>query len=506
MPEPAIATPHADATAAGRRAFAAGGTAVDAALAAAAVLTVVYPHKCALGGDLFALVREPDGTIPTSTPAGPRPRGPTGRAALPRPGRDADHGAGHRDRAGPRGRLGRAARARRRAALGGGLQEATATAQDGAVVVRSLGAALAEADLSDPGMARSSRPAARRSHRAGAAPAGAGRDAAHAGRRRPARCTRASSPGAWPPARTPPAARSPPATSPRSRPDRRPAAARVLRRPRAPDEPAELLRRPAAQALAALEAAAARTRSARTRGPRRSCCSATAARPPARRPARGAVDSTAGSGRSGSPSCVGGGAASGHPRRSSRRRAATRSRSSRPTARGRIADPEPVRHVRGRHPRARTGMRAQPRHGVLRSARPPSELAPGPAPAHTLMPSWSCATAGSRDARHDGRARPRPDPRPGAAAPARRRGAQAATAAPRWIAGGWRSRARRHAAHRGRRPGRRARVAGRRPRRRPRGRPAARLRVARPRAGRLWPGRPGRTAAPTERLVRRQPG
>lgn len=52
----AIATPHAMATEAGAKAYLDGGNAIDAALAAAAVLTVVYPHQCALGGDLFAVV------------------------------------------------------------------------------------------------------------------------------------------------------------------------------------------------------------------------------------------------------------------------------------------------------------------------------------------------------------------------------------------------------------------------------------------------------------------
>ena len=56
MTEGAIATPHVQATEAGRDALAAGGNAIDAALVAAAVLTVVYPHQCAIGGDLFALV------------------------------------------------------------------------------------------------------------------------------------------------------------------------------------------------------------------------------------------------------------------------------------------------------------------------------------------------------------------------------------------------------------------------------------------------------------------
>ncbi|MEL7210754.1 MAG: gamma-glutamyltransferase, partial [Actinomycetota bacterium] len=38
-----------------------GGSAVDAAIAANAVLAVTAPHLCGLGGDLFALVHPPDG-------------------------------------------------------------------------------------------------------------------------------------------------------------------------------------------------------------------------------------------------------------------------------------------------------------------------------------------------------------------------------------------------------------------------------------------------------------
>jgi len=57
--EGAIATPHHLAIAAGRRIYDVGGNAVDAAIAAAAVLTVVYPHMCALGGDLQALLAVP---------------------------------------------------------------------------------------------------------------------------------------------------------------------------------------------------------------------------------------------------------------------------------------------------------------------------------------------------------------------------------------------------------------------------------------------------------------
>ena len=53
----AIACPDRRATAAGEAAFAAGGNAIDAALAAATTLAVTYPHNCSPGGDLFAVVR-----------------------------------------------------------------------------------------------------------------------------------------------------------------------------------------------------------------------------------------------------------------------------------------------------------------------------------------------------------------------------------------------------------------------------------------------------------------
>ncbi len=59
----ALATPHSLATEAGMRAYRNGGNAIDAAIVAAAVLTVVYPHNVALGGDLIALVRTPDGAV-----------------------------------------------------------------------------------------------------------------------------------------------------------------------------------------------------------------------------------------------------------------------------------------------------------------------------------------------------------------------------------------------------------------------------------------------------------
>ncbi|NKQ51339.1 tyramine oxidase [Amycolatopsis sp. K13G38] len=59
----AIAAPHRAAVAAAEESVRRGGNAVDAALAAAAALTVVYPHQCSLGGDLVALVHLPGGAV-----------------------------------------------------------------------------------------------------------------------------------------------------------------------------------------------------------------------------------------------------------------------------------------------------------------------------------------------------------------------------------------------------------------------------------------------------------
>ncbi|HUF06410.1 MAG TPA: gamma-glutamyltransferase family protein [Candidatus Binatia bacterium] len=54
-----VVTPHPLATAAGVEALGAGGTAVDAAVAANAMLAVVYCNACGVGGDAFALVWDP---------------------------------------------------------------------------------------------------------------------------------------------------------------------------------------------------------------------------------------------------------------------------------------------------------------------------------------------------------------------------------------------------------------------------------------------------------------
>ena len=55
-PRGMVVSPHALASAAGNDALRAGGSAVDAAIAASAVLSVVYPHMTSVGGDAFWLV------------------------------------------------------------------------------------------------------------------------------------------------------------------------------------------------------------------------------------------------------------------------------------------------------------------------------------------------------------------------------------------------------------------------------------------------------------------
>ena len=78
MSEPAVAreamvaTSQPLATEAGLRAFERGGNAVDAALAAAAVLCVTEPMSTGIGGDAFALVWR-DGELVGLDAAGPAP-------------------------------------------------------------------------------------------------------------------------------------------------------------------------------------------------------------------------------------------------------------------------------------------------------------------------------------------------------------------------------------------------------------------------------------------------
>src|SRR6266508_2783211 len=134
----AIATPHWAATRAGVAAFDAGGNAVDAALAAAVALAVVYPHMCGVGGDLFALVQAVNGqAIRTTHDAMPEygpltitvPGTVSGWASLAELGADLP--------------------------LERAFQPAIAHARDGIPVARSLASSLArepERLFADPGM------------------------------------------------------------------------------------------------------------------------------------------------------------------------------------------------------------------------------------------------------------------------------------------------------------------------------------------------------------------
>src|SRR5580704_4475921 len=65
-----VAAPHGAAVEAGRAIMAEGGNAIEAMVAMAAVIAVVYPHMNQLGGDGFWLVREPSGRIRALMAAG----------------------------------------------------------------------------------------------------------------------------------------------------------------------------------------------------------------------------------------------------------------------------------------------------------------------------------------------------------------------------------------------------------------------------------------------------
>jgi gamma-glutamyltranspeptidase/glutathione hydrolase len=71
----AVATPDPRPAEAAAAAFEAGGNAVDAALHAATMLAIVNPHQCGAGGDLFALVQNPDGKVVAIDSSGRAPSG-----------------------------------------------------------------------------------------------------------------------------------------------------------------------------------------------------------------------------------------------------------------------------------------------------------------------------------------------------------------------------------------------------------------------------------------------
>src|SRR5690349_8916539 len=57
-PNGLVTSPHSLASAAGVDLLRAGGSAIDAALAASAVLSVIYPHMTSIGGDAFWLIHD----------------------------------------------------------------------------------------------------------------------------------------------------------------------------------------------------------------------------------------------------------------------------------------------------------------------------------------------------------------------------------------------------------------------------------------------------------------
>lgn len=75
--EAMVSSSHPAVSIAGTRVLADGGNAVDAALAMAAMSWVALPGQCGVGGDAFAVVREPDGAVWTVCGSGFGPDGGT---------------------------------------------------------------------------------------------------------------------------------------------------------------------------------------------------------------------------------------------------------------------------------------------------------------------------------------------------------------------------------------------------------------------------------------------
>ncbi|GLY69879.1 gamma-glutamyltransferase family protein [Amycolatopsis taiwanensis] len=86
-----VAASHPAISRAGANVLERGGTAVDAALAMAAVAWLALPGQCGIGGDAFALVHQPDGTVQAFCGSGFGPDGGTperyaGMRSIPRYG------------------------------------------------------------------------------------------------------------------------------------------------------------------------------------------------------------------------------------------------------------------------------------------------------------------------------------------------------------------------------------------------------------------------------------
>lgn len=152
----AIATPHVEATAAGLAAFDAGGNAVDAALAASTTLAVAYPHMCGVGGDLFALVRDPDGRTIVVNASGAAPAAVDPDALRRQHARVPTYGPHSVTVPGAVSGWWRLAFSWSRLGFAPAFERAIGLAGDGLPVARSLAAGLATDTvrlLSDPGIA-----------------------------------------------------------------------------------------------------------------------------------------------------------------------------------------------------------------------------------------------------------------------------------------------------------------------------------------------------------------
>lgn len=152
-----MATPHTAATQAAREAFDRGGDALDAALAAATTLAVVYPHMCGVGGDLFALVRRPDGTTSAVISAGAAPLAIDPDAVRARhDGTMPEHGSDAITVPGAVAGWETLHRIGARLPWSEAFKSAIDFAENGTAVARSLAATLADDDgrlVADPGLA-----------------------------------------------------------------------------------------------------------------------------------------------------------------------------------------------------------------------------------------------------------------------------------------------------------------------------------------------------------------
>jgi gamma-glutamyltranspeptidase len=152
-----VASPHWMASSAGADVLREGGNAVDAALASAAVLAVVLPNQVAIGGDLIALVGDPDGGTHVLNGSGRAPVGVEVEALRTRGGRMPVEGALTVTVPGLVDGWHELARRWGTRSLSSALARAAALARDGAPVSAGLARDLGQESkriLADPGLSQ----------------------------------------------------------------------------------------------------------------------------------------------------------------------------------------------------------------------------------------------------------------------------------------------------------------------------------------------------------------